>query len=493
MRLLLGESLLLAMMGGVMGVLLSMWFIDLIQASIPPEITRYIIGWEQMGINGRLLGFTLVVALATGVVFGLVPALQVSKPDLNESLKEGGRGSTAGAARFRLRSLLVVSEVALALVLLIGAGLMVKGFARVVSNQKEGFNSENLLTMRTTLTDSKYPEKHQKAAFYKQVIEKVASLPEVRSASAVSSIPTGGSWNTVEFTIEGQPPPPPGHPLLANFQIVGPDYFQTMQIPLVKGRAFSEGDGQQAPRVAVISESMARRYWPDEDPLGKRIKTGPPDSKEDWATVVGVVSNVRRFMFDKENRPTLYLTYLQSPARGLYIVARTDGDPMSFVAAAKSQVLSVDPNQPVYDIKSMEKAISDEMSGVRLSAGLMAILGIMALVLAAVGVYGVMSYSVSQRTHEIGIRMALGASRADVLRLVVGQAARLAGVGLGLGLPLAFALSSVMSSALFGVVSLDVSTFAGITALLAAVAALSSYIPARAATKVDPIIALRYE
>jgi putative ABC transport system permease protein len=309
----------------------------------------------------------------------------------------------------------------------------------------------------------------------------------------VSSLPSGGMWNTTEFSIEGRAAPAPGHPLLANFQVVGPEYFQTMQIPLINGRAFSESDGQEAPRAAIISESMARRYWPDEDPLGKRIKTGPHDSKEDWATVVGVVGNVRRFMFDKENRPTLYISYLQTPWRGLHIVARTAGDPMSVVAAAKSQVLSVDPDQPIYDIKTMEKAISDEMSGVRLSAALMAILGLMALILAAVGVYGVMAYSVSQRVHEIGIRMALGASQADVLRLVVGQAAKLAGVGLALGLPLSFALSGFMSSALFGLVALDVSTFAGITALLAGVAALSSYVPARTATRVDPMIALRYE
>ncbi|HET9533654.1 MAG TPA: ABC transporter permease [Blastocatellia bacterium] len=493
MRLLLSESLLLALMSAVLGILLAMWFIDLIQASIPPDITRGITGWDRMTINTRVLGFTLSLAVLTGIVFGFAPALHVSKPDLNETLKEGSRGSTSGAGRHRLRSMLVISEVALALVLLVGAGLMVKGFSRMVEDQKKGFNSENLLTMRTSLTESKYPEMRQRATFYKQVIERIEALAEVKSASVASYLPTGGAWITTNFSIEGRAAPPPGHPLLSSYQVISPGYFQTMQIPLLRGRVFTDSDGMDAPRAAIISESMAARHWPGEDPLGKRIKTGPLESKEEWATIIGIVGNVKRFIFDREPQPTMYICYLQAPPRTLTIAARTEGDPMSAAAAVKSQILGVDPDQPVYEIATMEKDIADEVSGVRLSAGLMAILGVIALVLSAVGVYGVMAYSVSQRTHEIGIRMALGARHADVLRMVLWQAMKLAGVGLGLGLPLAFLLSSAMSSLLFGMVSLDFSTFALFTVVLASVALVSSYIPARNATRVDPMIALRVE
>lgn len=490
-RQLLTENILLGLMGGAAGILIGVWMLDFIKSSIPPDTTRFIQGWDQMGINTQVLLFTLAISAGAGILFGLAPALQVSKTDLNETLKEGGKGASTGGARRRLRSLFVVAEVALALVLMVGAGLMVRGFARMIENQKKGFDPAGVLSMRVSLTQTRYPESQKVADFYKQATERMAAMPGVMSASVAAYVPGSDNWDTVDFLIDGRPAPAPGEKQSANFQVVAPDYFHTVRIPLIRGRDFVASDGPDSQRVAIISEEFARRYFADEDPAGRRIKVGSEANQ--WATIVGIVGDVKRFMFDRGMAPTIYLPHSQTPQRTMSFVLRTAGDPENLSLAARTQVHSLDGDQPVYEIKTIEQAIRDQYAGLRLAAMLMAFFGLIALLLSAVGVYAVMAYSVQQRTHEIGVRMALGASSGSVLRMVVGNALKLAGAGLAVGLPVAFALSSLMSSVLFGMVALDVTTFLAFTALLISVALLASYIPARKAARIDPMIALRYE
>jgi putative ABC transport system permease protein len=490
-RQLLTESLLLGLLGGVCGLLVSFWFLDFIRGGIPPEAVRYIAGWEHFRINERVMIFTFLIALASSVIFGLVPALQSSRPNLNETLKEGGRSEGAGVGRQRLRKALIVAEVALALVLLVGAGLMVKGFGRLTEKQHQGFDPRHVLTLRTILPSSRYAEGRQIAAFHRLAQERLAALPGVESASSASFLPGSDNWDSIEFQIEGRPAPQ-GQEREITYQKAGADYFRTVRIPIVKGRAFSGADGEDAPRVAVISEALARRYFPNEDPLGRRVKVGAAESAP-WHTIVGVAGDVSRFMFDRETQPILYLPNQQIPDRGAYFVVRVSGEPMSAVSAVRAQIAALDDKLPLFEIKSHEQAIDDDLAGLRLSAALMAMFGAMALVLAGVGVYGVMAYAVSQRTREIGVRVALGAQPRDVLRLIIGQALKLAALGLVIGLPVALALGKVMAGALFGVVALDPITFVVFTLLLTGVALLAGYLPARRAMRVDPLVALHYE
>jgi predicted permease len=490
---LLTETLLLSLLGATLGLLIALWGVDLTKASLPLDQIKYITGITHMNVNGRALVFTLVIAVATGVISGLAPALQASKPDLNETLKEGGRSSASGASRGRLRSLLVVSEIALALVLLVGTGLMVTGFTRLLHNQRQGFDPRNVLTMRISLPESKYSERHRRADFWKQVLERAATIPSVESAATVYALPSSGNWDTEDFSVEGQPPTAPGEKVFADYQSISADYFKTLRIPLAAGREFSEQDGETTTPVVIINERMARRYWPGQDPIGKRIKFDSIKSLDHWLTVVGVVGDIKQFFFDRTARLTMYVPSQQSPSSAMTLLLRTSADPMSLVAAARAGLASVDPDQPIYNIKPMEQVIDDHISGVRISAALMVIFGSMALLLSAVGVYSVMSYSVTQRTHEMGVRMALGAKPSDLLKLVVGHALKLAVIGLGIGLVPALALTRVMSSMLEGVISLEPWTFAALTTVLATVALLSSYLPARRAAKVDPMVAQRYE
>ncbi|MEW6207031.1 MAG: ABC transporter permease [Acidobacteriota bacterium] len=488
-RQLMTEGLLLSLVAAAAGLVLALWSVDVIKASLPPDIARFMMGWKEIAIDSRALVFTLAVAFVTAILFSLAPALQASRSDLNETLKEGGRSS---GARTRARSFLVAAEMTLALVLLVGAGLMVKGSWRIL-DIFEGADAESILTMQTPLSESKYKDPRKISEFYAQAVERLKSMPEAREVSLASNTPLNNSPNpNVELIIEGRPPLAPGERQSADLIVISSGYFTTVGAPLLAGRDFKESDEREANPVAIISEMTSRRYFRDEDPVGRRIRRAGSSADDRWITIVGVVSDLRQAWFDREMRPALYLPYQQSPRLKMTFLLRT-ADPMNLAAAARSQIHSIDRDQPVDDMKTLARLFVDEMSPFRFAASLMLVLGAIALMMSAVGVYSVMSYSVAQRAHEMGIRIALGAQSRDVLRLVVEQAVRTALAGLGVGLLLAFGLSRVMASMLFGVVSLEYSVVIGFALLLVAAAFLSSYLPARRAARVDPIVALRCE
>ncbi|HMD96468.1 MAG TPA: ABC transporter permease [Terriglobia bacterium] len=492
---LLAESILLGVIGGLAGLLLAVWGLDLTHGSIPPFIVQHVAGLKHLQIDSRVLGFTLAVALLTGVLAGLAPALHVSRPDLNDVLKEGARGGTSSPARRRLRALLVVSEVSLALILLVGAGLMVKGF-RNLANTELGFDRQHLLTFRIALSEKNYDDPNRVRGFYDQAVQKLEGLPGVESVAVVTSLPGGWSgWNQTQYTAEGQPSLAPGEMRTTLEQSVTPDFFRALRVPLVKGRFISAQDGSDAPPTLVISESLALRIWPDQDPIGKRMRFGPDpqEGKAPWRTVIGVVGDIKQSPWDREPNATTYFPFDQYPQASSALVVRTTGNPLALAAAARAQVLSLDPDQPPYDTRTLEQVISDDVSGVDFSARMMLVFGGIALVLAAAGIFAVMAYSVLQRTHEIGVRMALGAERPDVIRLVVGYALKLAAVGLAIGIPCALAITHALSSVLFGIIRIDPLTFVSFTVLLVVVAAVAAYIPARWAARVDPVVALHHE
>ncbi|HEX6908026.1 MAG TPA: ABC transporter permease [Terriglobales bacterium] len=488
---LLAESLLLAALGAAAGLLLSSWWLPLLMRGVPPFIIEHVPGLKHIQLDYRVLAFTLLLGGLVGVLTGLVPALQVSRPDLNEALKEGARGGSSAPGRHRLRSLLVVSEVALAIVLLVGAGLMVKGF-RALMERAQGFDRQGILTFRVTLPAAKYSSPAQVGDFYRQLVERIQALPSVESAAAASSLPSDWNGNQTWVTIEGQAPPAPGEMRLAASQVISPDFFRTLRIPLHQGRVFTLQDGANAPAVVIISQSFARRFLGSEDSLGKRVRLGD-DRKQPWRTVVGVVGDILRSSFDRQPDPTAYVPLKQVPQEAMAVALRTGGNPLAMAAAARAQVQALDRDQPVYDMRTLEQIVSDDNSGVESSARLMTTFGFIALALAAAGIYAVMAYLVAQRTHEIGVRLALGARPRDVQRLILTNAAVLAALGLAIGISVATAMARLLSSSLFGVVSVDLAVFVGCTAVLALAAALAGYVPARRAAKVDPMVALRYE
>ncbi|HEV2115492.1 MAG TPA: ABC transporter permease, partial [Terriglobales bacterium] len=491
---LLVEGVMVAGLGALFSLLLSSWGLALIQRSLPAFIVQHIPGLKHEQIDSRVLAFTLAVGVLSGILAALAPALQAGRADVNDVLKEGGRGAGSGPARSRLRGLLVVSEVTLALVLLVGAGLMVKAFQTLAARDM-GFDRNYVLTFHVALAESKYQDKASVREFYDRVLVNLQALPGVQSATAAASLPGSWSWTSTYYRGEDQPPAAPGEMRVAISQVVTPDFFRTLRVPLVSGRFFTQEDGPDAPPVALISQSLARRIWPDHDPVGKRIRFGTEGSKDPWCTVVGVVGDVRQSTFSREVSPTAYVPFAQVPIGSSTVALRTSGDPVALAAAARAAVRSVDPDQPAYDVRTLDQVLSDNESGVSSSAGMMMAFAAIALVLAGAGIFAVMAYAVRQRTHEIGVRMALGARRADMFSLVLGRALKLSLIGLAIGIPCALALARALSSVFSGMltININVGVFAALAASLALVAVLAAYIPARWATAVDPMIALRHE
>jgi putative ABC transport system permease protein len=500
-RQLITESLLLALIGSALGLALAWTCIKVFVGFGPPDIPRL----SEIGLDWRVAGFSLFMSIVTGLVFGLAPALQASKPDLQDALKEGGRGSTGG--RHRLRNVLVVSEVAIALVLLVGAGLMIKSFSRLLDLDL-GFRSEKILTMRLSLPDPKYKEDAQQAAFYRQLLERVRALPGVESAGVISNLPLSGSYSSGTTAVEHADVEEglrsfKGIPYIeADRRSVSADYFSTLGIALKEGRLLTEADNETAPPVAVVDEMFQRRFWPKGSAVGKRFVARFDDGKDiQWGQIVGVVAHVKHYGIDKvkqyglahEGREQVYFPYPQRPQSRMYLAVRTSLAPLSLATAVRGEVLALDKDQPIYEVKSMEQLVSNSLAERQLNMVLLAGFSGIALVLAAVGIYGVMSYSVTQRTHEMGIRMALGAKQSNVLSLVIRQGMTLALLGVGAGLAGAFALTRLMASLLYGVSTTDPLTFAAISVILTGTALAACFVPARRATKVDPMVALRYE
>lgn len=483
-RQMLAESVLLALMGGVLGVLLAYWGIQVLIAFGPDNIPRL----NEITIDPRVLGFTFGISLLTGVLFGLIPALQASRPDLNDALKEGSRGSTGGRSR-TFRNVFVVAEVSLALVLLIGAGLMIRSFMQLQSVQT-GFNPENVLTMRAQLPRKKYPEPHQILDFFKQAQARVAALPGVQAVGAISYLPLTGLASRDGFKIVGQPPPAPGEEPGVEVRVITPTYFQAMGIPLLKGRLLDERDVKES-RVLLINETLAKKYFPNQDPVGKQIEVSWDGSGPD--EIVGIVGDIKEGALEKEPEPAIYWTHPRVPYSGMALVVRTSGDAARFGTAIQKEIRAIDPEQPIADVRTMKEVIAKSIARPRFNTLLLTIFAGVALVLASVGLYGVMNYSAQQRTHEVGIRMALGATRADIMRLVVGNGMLLTIIGIGIGVVASWGLTRVMQSFLFGVGATDAITFIAVSALLILVALIANFIPARKATRVNPVIALRYE
>jgi putative ABC transport system permease protein len=487
----LTESVLLSLLGGSAGLLLAIWGVTTLVALIPKDTPRV----EEIHLDFRVLLFTLGVSILTGILFGLAPALQATKTDLIDALKEGGRGGGAGRRRLQLRGLLIVSEFALALVLLIGSGLMIKSFIRL-QDVKPGFEPSGLLTFRLALPEAKYPEFPKSRAFFEQLFDRLKARPEVKSAGAINILPFSGSTGDRTFLIEDQPveqgKPHPDEQI----RFVSAGYFSAMGIPLLRGRDFTPRDLPDTPQVVIANDAAVRKYWPNQNPIGKRLSFSTRTPK--WYEIVGVVGNIKHRSLDLEDKPEFYVPFLQplfkdSNIQPMYLVVRTVNDPSSFAAAVRSEVASLDPDQPVSSVMTMDQRISDSVAPRRFNMFLLGLFAVLAMILAAIGIYGIMAFSVGQRTHEIGVRMALGARSTDVLKLVLRNGLGLALIGIVIGLAIAFAATRVLATLLYGVSATDPVTFLGEALLLAAVALLACYIPARRATKVDPLVALRYE
>jgi putative ABC transport system permease protein len=486
-RQLLTESLVLSIVGGLIGLLFAAACTDLIMKFVPTDIPRI----EEVGIDETVLTFSLGLSVLTSALFGLAPALQSSLLDLNEALKDAGRSATGGQGRSRLRSLLIVCEIALALALMIGAGLLIKSFQRL-RHTSPGFDPQHILTASVSLPSVRYSNDAQQAEFYRQAIERISIVPGVEAVGAIYPLPYGEGGLSSSFTIIDQPDPGPGARPRANGRMITSGYIRTMGIPLIKGRLFTDQDGADAPKVVLVNEKLARRFFPGQDPLGKRLKLGL--NQIDDAEIVGVVGDVRDRALNKEALPEFYLPYRYMTQSSMSLAARVKtGDPLNLAASLRAAVQEIDKDLPVYQVRTMGSRISDSLTRQRFSMTLLTALAGLALALSVAGIFSVISSLVAQRTHEIGIRTALGAQRRDVMRLILGQGMKLTMIGLGVGLVLSFALTRLMGEFLYQVKSTDPMTFVVIPLILAGVALAACWIPARRATNVDPLVALRNE
>jgi putative ABC transport system permease protein len=451
---------------------------------MPDESSLWIPGFNQLGVNSSVLVFTLIVSVATGILFGLAPAIQASKPDLNETLKDGV--GKAGVGRHRLRAALVVAEISMSLMLLTGAGLLMKNFLTILK-MNPGVNTDNVLTMGITLPPAKYENDARRRVFYDELMQRARSLPGVESAALINNLPMGQSDSSSIFLVEGVPDPPPGQQFDGGFRVCTPDYFKTMGAPVVLGREFTEADTADSSRVIIVNETLTKRFWPDGDAIGKHIRFAGF-----WWEVVGVVGDVKRQLL-RPITPDFYVPLAQLTVETMTLVARTQTPPLALTASIRSEIQAIDRDQPVFDVKTMAQVRDRMVMPFRVLGAIISGFGVFALILAATGIYGVMAYAVSQRTREIGVRMALGAKRGDILKLlVVGQGMRMTAIGIIIGLAGAAGLTQVLKGMLFGVNAIEWGIGAGVTLLLAGVSLLACYVPARRAAKVDPMVALRY-
>lgn len=482
-RQMITESVLLALIGGALGTILAVWGIELLvklsEGNIPPT--------AQVRIDATVLTFTLLTSIFTGVLFGLAPALRTMNLNLIESLKEGGRSGAEGGQRNRTRSLLVVLESAVAVVLLIGAGLLVRSLIQL-QNVSPGFDPHNVLTMRVDLPRQKYATAEKAGNFFSQLEGRIDSLPGVEQVGLISELPLSGQPNDMPYTVEGRPPVPSDQAYDDDFRRVNTQYFSAMRIPFLRGRNFTEQEVRQSAKVVIISDLLARQVFPNEEPIGKRLIMAMGNQPFE---IIGIVGDIRHRGLESTPLPAMYMPSNQAP--WMNIVVRTQGDPASLAGAVRNEVRAIDPDQPVAMVRTMDEWMETAVAGPRYRTALLALFAFVALVLASTGIYGVMSYSVTQRTHEIGVRMALGAKRSDVMKLVVRQGMSLVVIGVGIGIVGAIALTRVMATLLFGVTAKDPFTFVAVAALLTLVAFVACYLPARRATKVDPLVALRYE
>jgi putative ABC transport system permease protein len=486
------EGVLISLFGAAAGICLAIFGVNVMLQFIPDHIPRL----NQVQVDLPVLGFTLLLSLLTCLTFGLIPAWQASKPDLQETLEQGSRTAGLTPSRQRLRRLLVVFQVSMTVMLVIGAGLLIKTFWRL-RQVDPGFRPEHVLSLTLSLPVSKYDEPSQINNFYNQVIQRLENLPGVSSAAISYDHPLQVNWID-SFSIEGQPNPDPNDRLSANFNPVSWDYFRTIGNDIVKGRAFTARDDQDHPGVVIVNESFARRYFPNDEPIGKKLRPGPPQRIWDNQRltsfeIVGIARDVKSGGLRAEAEPTYYLPAPQAPLQDMTVLVRSHVDPSALIPALRSTVLSIDPNQPIANISTMEKIVSDNIAQPRLNMILMGLFGALALILAAVGIYGLLSYSVTQRRQEIGIRMALGAQISDVLKLVLSSGMALVLIGELIGLVGALALTRLMKGMLFGVTPTDTLTFVTVFVVLTAVGLVACYLPARRAAKVDPLEALRYE